>query len=98
MSRLVVPIWTSVVIVLGGIWSVVIPFVGSMGTTVSMAHSMSMASSAGTFLGIAGSTYVYHIIPGGVVALVGIYQLVRGFMRERRPATPPVAEQSVQRG
>jgi hypothetical protein len=55
---------------LRGIWSVIIPFVGSMGSSMSMAHSMSMSSSAGTFLGIAGITYVYHIIPGGVVALL----------------------------
>lgn len=76
---------------LRGIWSVIVPFVGSMGS------SMSMSSSTGAFLGIAGSTYVYHIIPGGVVALLGIYQLVRGFMRERRPGTPPVTEQSIPR-
>ena len=102
MRRLVVPIWTSAIITLAGIWSVVVPFIGLNfgGTATSMGHAMSMASSASPamFLGIAVSTYVYHIIPGGVAALIGIYQLVRGFMRERRPGTPPVTEQSIQRG
>lgn len=76
----------------------VVPFVGSAVSSTSMAHTMSMASSVGTFLGISGSTYFDHIIPGGIVALVGIFQLVLGFMRERRSATAPVTEQSIQNG
>jgi hypothetical protein len=39
------------------------------------------------FLGIAISTYVYHILPGGITALVGLYQLILGLRRESAPTT-----------
>jgi len=96
MHRFVVPIWTSIVITLAGIWSVVVPFLGLNfgGASTSMAHSVSMTQSMSItplFLGIAISTYVYHIIPGGVAALVGLYQLVLGLGRQRESA--PTTEQ-----
>ncbi len=96
MRRFVVPIWTSIVITLAGIWSVVVPFLGLNfgGASTSMAHSMSMTQSMNVtpmFLGIAISTYVYHIIPGGVVVIVGLYQLILGLGRQRAPA--PSTEQ-----
>jgi hypothetical protein len=92
MRRFVVPLWTSIVITLAGIWSVVVPFLGLNfgGASVSMAHSMSVTQSTSMtpmFLGIAISTYVYHIIPGGVVVLVGLYQLILGLRRESAPTT-----------
>lgn len=102
MRRLVVPIWTSVIIILGGIWTAIVPFVGPMvmGTSSSMSvapHGMGMSQPVtAMFLGIAVSTYVYHILPGTIVALVGLYQLVLGFLRERRPAPSPATEQRMQ--
>jgi hypothetical protein len=92
MRRFVVPLWTSIVITVAGIWSAVVPFLGLNfgGASVSMAHSMSVTESISMtpmFLGIAISTYVYHIIPGGVVALVGLYQLILGRRRESAPTT-----------
>ena len=92
MRRFVVPIWTSIVITLAGIWSAVVPFLGLNfgGASTSMAHSMSMTQSVNTtpmFLGIAISTYVYHILPGGITALVGLYQLILGLRRESAPTT-----------
>ena len=96
MHRFVVPIWTSIVITLAGIWSAVVPFIGLNfgGASISMAHSMSVTQLANVtpmFLGIAISTYVYHIIPGGVTALVGLYQLVLGLRRQTESA--PTTEQ-----
>ncbi len=96
MRRFVVPIWTSIVITVAGIWSAVVPFLGLNfgGASVSMAHSMNVTQSIAMtpmFLGIAISTYVYHIIPGGVTALVGLYQLVLGLGRQRESA--PTTEQ-----
>ncbi len=90
MRRFVVPIWTSIVITVAGIWSVVVPFLGLNfgGASTSMTQSMSMTP---LFLGIAISTYVYHIIPGGVAVLVGLYQLVLGLGRQRESA--PTTEQ-----
>jgi hypothetical protein len=101
MRRFVVPVWTSVIIILGGIWTAIVPFVGPLilgsSSSISMApHGMGMSASTAMFLGIAVSTYVYHIIPGGVVALVGLYQLVLGLLRERRPAPSPTVERRVQ--
>ena len=97
MRRLVVPIWTSVVILLVGIWSAIVPFVGPIifGTSVSMApHGMSMSqATTAMFLGISASTYVYHILPGGIVALVGLYQLILGLVRERQAAVSTTTEQ-----
>ncbi len=90
MRHFVVPIWTSIVITLAGIWSAVVPFLGLNfgGASMSMGHSMAMTPM---FLGIAISTYVYHIIPGGVAALVGLYQLVLGLGRQKESA--PTTEQ-----
>ena len=100
MRRLVVPIWTSVIIILGGIWTAIVPFVGPtvMGASMNLApHGMGMSQPMpAMFLGIAVSTYVYHILPGAIVGLVGLYQLVLGFLRGRRPAPTPVTEQRMQ--
>ena len=80
-------IWTSIIVIVGGIWVAIVPFVGPyvMGTAMAM-NSMGPAVTA--------TTYVYHIVPGTIVGLVGIFQLVAGLQRARRPAS---TEQSVQR-
>ncbi len=82
-----VMIWTSIIVILGGIWVAVVPFVGPyvMGTAMAM-NSMGPA--------ITPTTYVYHIVPGTIVGLVGIFQLVAGLQRASRPAS---TEQSPQR-
>jgi hypothetical protein len=76
---------TSIIVILGGIWVAIVPFVGPyvMGTAMMM-NSMTAVTA---------STYVYHIVPGTIIGLVGIFQLVAGLQRTRRPAT---TEQSVQ--
>ncbi len=81
---------TSIIVILGGIWVAVVPFVGPyvMGTAMAM-HSMGTA--------ITSSTYVYHIVPGTIIGLVGIFQLVAGLQRTRRPVSTTAAEQSVQK-
>ncbi|GAC1347417.1 MAG: hypothetical protein NVS3B14_15280 [Ktedonobacteraceae bacterium] len=99
MSRFVVPIWTSIVVTLAGIWTAIVPFVGPfiLGSSMNMGHSMSMAQpSPAMFLGIALSTYVYHIVPGGIVALVGLYQLALGLVRQKQSAPSPAVEKRVQ--
>lgn len=80
---------TSIIVILGGIWVAIVPFVGPyvMGTAMAM-RSMGPA--------ITSSTYVYHIVPGTIIGLVGIFQLVAGLQRERQPASITRTEQSPQ--
>ena len=85
-----VMIWTSIIVILGGIWVAVVPFVGPyvMGTAMAM-NSMGPA--------ITSTTYVYHIVPGAIIGLVGIFQLVAGLQRAGRPASTTTSGQGVQR-
>ena len=87
LSRVLIS--TSIIVILGGIWVAIVPFVGPyvMGTAMMMG-SMTVVTS---------STYVYHIVPGAIIGLVGIFQLVAGLQRTRRSATDSTAEQVVQR-
>lgn len=81
---------TSIIVILGGIWVAIVPIVGPfvMGTAMAM-RSMGPAITA--------STYVYHIVPGTIIGLVGIFQLVAGLQRRERPVSITTTEQSVQR-
>jgi hypothetical protein len=86
LSRVLIS--TSIIVILGGIWVAIVPFVGPyvLGTPV-MARMIVVTTS----------TYVYHIVPGTIVGLVGIFQLAAGLQRAKRPASPTATEQSVQR-
>ncbi len=80
---------TSIIVILGGIWVAVVPFFGPyiMGTAMMMHMGPT----------ITASTYVYHIVPGTIVGLVGIFQLVVGLQRITRPASTTTTQQSIQR-
>jgi uncharacterized membrane protein YuzA (DUF378 family) len=87
LSRVLIS--TSIIVILGGIWVAIVPFVGPyvMGTAMMM-NSMTVVTA---------STYVYHIVPGAIIGLVGIFQLVAGLQRRERPVSTKTTEQSVQR-
>ncbi len=88
LSRVLIS--TSIIVILGGIWVAIVPFVWPyvMGTAMMM-NSMGPAVTA--------TTYVYHIVPGTIIGLVGIFQLVAGLQRASRPASTINAEQNPQR-
>ena len=87
LSRVLIS--TSIIVILGGIWVAIVPFVGPyvMGTAMMM-NSMTAVTA---------STYVYHIVPGTIIGLVGIFQLVAGLQRAGRSTATTTTEQSVQR-
>ncbi len=90
MRLTTVLISTSIIVILGGIWVAIVPFVWPyvMGTAMAM-NSMGPA--------ITSTTYVYHIVPGTIIGIVGIFQLVAGLQRASRPASTINTEQSPQR-
>jgi len=81
---------TSIIVILGGIWVALVPFVWPyvMGTSMAM-RSMGPV--------ITSTTYIYHIVPGTIVGLVGIFQLAAGLQQASRPASTIATEQSPQR-
>lgn len=83
-------ILTSIIVILGGIWVAIVPFVwpSVIGTSMAM-RSMGPA--------ITSTTYIYHIVPGTIIGLVGIFQLVAGLQWASRSASTTTTEQSVQR-
>jgi uncharacterized membrane protein YqhA len=97
MRRLAVPVWTSVVITLAGIWTAVVPFIwpAITGLFTMSRGSMMMhaASSTGMAMGLSASTFIYHIIPGGAVAILGLYQLTAAHIRATRPSSSVESEQ-----
>ena len=88
LSRVLIS--TSLIVILGGIWVAVVPFIGPyvMGTAMAM-NSMGPA--------ITSTTWVYHIVPGVVIGLVGVFQLIAGIQSSSRPASTATTEQSTQR-
>ena len=85
-----VMIWTSIIVIIGGIWVALVPFIGPsfMGSGMAM-HSMGPV--------ITNTTWVYHIVPGVVIGLVGVFQLVTGIQWSSRSASTIPTEQSTQR-
>jgi hypothetical protein len=59
-----------------------------------MGSGMAMNSMGPT---ITATTWVYHIVPGVVIGLVGVFQLVTGLQWSSRTASAIKAEQSAQR-
>lgn len=88
LSRVLIS--TSILVILGGIWVAIVPFVGPyvMGTAMAM-NSMGPVVTA--------TTYVYHIVPGTIIGLIGIFQLVAGLQWANRPVLTNTTEQSTQR-
>jgi len=80
---------TSIIVILAGIWVAVVPFVAPyvMGTAMMM-RGMTVVSA---------TTYIYHIVPGTIVGLVGIFQLVASLQQASRPASTTAPKRSVQR-
>jgi hypothetical protein len=95
--------WSSVLVVLAGVWTAIVPFVGPalglganpMPVTGGMQHQTGMATAAGPLLAISASTLWYHLVPGAVATLVGIYQLVAPLWTRGRA---PAARQQQQAG
>jgi hypothetical protein len=58
---------------------------------------MGTAMMMNSMTAVTASTYVYHIVPGTIIGLVGICQLVAGIQRAGRPTATTTTEQSVQR-
>jgi len=85
MARRIVPTWTSVVLILAGIWSAVVPFVGSAFSAPAqpMLHMGQAAASGMNMATLGASTLTYHIIPGGITILVGLYQLTAEWLQDR---------------
>jgi hypothetical protein len=71
--------WSSVLVVLAGLWTAVVPFVGPafgigganpMPAMGGMQHDM--AGTAAPMLAISASTLWYHLVPGSVATLAGL--------------------------
>lgn len=96
MRRLAVPLWTSVVITLAGVWTAVVPFVWpaitGLFTMSSGSMMMTHVASPNMAMGISAGTFIYHIIPGGAVALLGLYQLTAAHVRATRPSSSVESE------
>ena len=73
--------WSSLLVIVAGLWTALAPFVGpalGIGNTSpmpamngGMQHAM-----AGPAITITATTLWYHIVPGAVTTVVGLYQLV----------------------
>lgn len=83
MRRLAVPTWTTIVIMIAGLWAAVIPFVWpAISSLLNPAPMSAMHSgSAMNMTTLSTSVFFYHIVPGGVAFLVGLYQLTAAHLR-----------------
>ena len=73
--------WSSLLVVLAGLWTALAPFVGpalGVGNTSPMpAMSGGMQHSmAGPAIMFTATTLWYHVLPGALAIVVGLYQLV----------------------
>ena len=72
--------WSSVVVVVAGVWTALVPFIGPTlgigGSSPTSAMGGMQHDMAGPMLAVSASTLWYHVVPGTIATLAGLYQLV----------------------
>ncbi len=92
--------WSALLVVLLGLWVVGIPFFGpAVGLNMSAMSQptgmmgMQGAAAASNAVVITASTLWYHILPGALTVLVGLYQLVAPLRARARTAARTTSPQ-----
>lgn len=70
---------SSVVVLLAGLWTAGAPWLGplvGLGAMSGMGSAGMMGSMSAPAVTLSAQTLWYHVVPGGIAALMGLYQLV----------------------